>query len=92
MPIKVRKFNAQVRDPESGQMVPAGLLSNPDIESVETRLNNEISRSIATDNLKVNIPLVGGHANNGTDGQLLRTKGNGQTEWTNEYAPTKYRQ
>lgn len=35
MPIKVRKFNAQVRDSESGQMIPAGLLSSDALEAIE---------------------------------------------------------
>lgn len=35
MPLTVRKFNAQVRDPQSGQMVPAGLLSSDSLQAIE---------------------------------------------------------
>lgn len=35
MPITLRKFNAQVKDPETGEMVPAGLLSSDSIEAIE---------------------------------------------------------
>lgn len=36
MPLTVRKFNAQVKDPQSGQMVPAGLLSSDSLQAIET--------------------------------------------------------
>lgn len=36
MPITVRKFNAQVKDPDTGQMVPAGLLSSDSLEAIDT--------------------------------------------------------
>lgn len=35
MPITLRKFNAQVKDPDTGEMVPAGLLSSDSIEAIE---------------------------------------------------------
>ncbi len=35
MPLTVRKFNAQVKDPQSGQMVPAGLLSSDSLQAIE---------------------------------------------------------
>jgi len=35
MPLKVRKFNAQVKDPQSGQMVPAGLLSSDSLQAID---------------------------------------------------------
>lgn len=39
--------------------------------------------------LKTNIPLDEyGHPDNGTDGQILRTRGNGHTEWVNVGQPT----
>lgn len=39
--------------------------------------------------LKVNIPLDDhNQPDNGTDGQLLRTKGNGKTEWVDDGLPT----
>lgn len=36
MAITVRKFNAQVKDPNTGNMVPAGLLSSDALEAIET--------------------------------------------------------
>lgn len=35
MPLTVRKFNAQVKDPTSGDMIPAGLLSSDSLEAIE---------------------------------------------------------
>ena len=35
MPLTVRKFNAQIKDPQSGQMVPAGLLSSDSLQAIE---------------------------------------------------------
>ena len=35
MPLTVRKFNAQVKDPQSGKMVPAGLLSSDYLQAIE---------------------------------------------------------
>lgn len=35
MPLTVRKFNAWVKDPQSGQMVPAGLLSSDSLQAIE---------------------------------------------------------
>ena len=35
MPLTVRKFNAQVKDPDSGNMIPAGLLSSDSLEAIE---------------------------------------------------------
>jgi len=35
MPLTVRKFNAQVKDPQSGQMVPAGLLSSDSLQAID---------------------------------------------------------
>lgn len=46
MPIKVRKFNAQVRDPESGQMVPAGLLSSVNSLAIYTTNTLPVGTSV----------------------------------------------
>lgn len=149
MPLNVQLVNAQVKDPQSGQMTPAGLIGSdaistintaknqaiaavqqkgeetlqsiPDdytalsneVDDVKTQLNNvdnapvqgsdnlvksggvysslestvgaERIRAIAAENLKVNKPTV---YPNGTPGQLLKTNGDGTTEWVDEGLPS----
>lgn len=43
MPLTVRKFNAQVKDPQSGQMVPAGLLSSDSLQAIEAAESSAIT-------------------------------------------------
>ena len=40
------------------------------------------------DTAKINRPTSGGLPDDGTEGQILRTKGNGQTEWVDPGTPT----
>ena len=42
MPITVRKFIVEVRDPDSGDMVPTGLLSSDSLEAINTAKENAI--------------------------------------------------
>lgn len=43
MAITVRKFNAQVKDPATGNMIPAGLLSSDALEAIDTAKNSAVS-------------------------------------------------
>lgn len=54
--------------------------------SMQQSIANEISRASEAENLKVNKPI---ESPNGTVGQLLRTLGNGQTEWTDQGTPSE---
>ena len=42
MPFTVRKFNAQVRDSNTGNMIPAGLLSSDSLEAIENAKQDAI--------------------------------------------------
>lgn len=55
------------------------------IESIANDLDAEISRSISAENRKVNKP---DNIPDGTSGQLLRTNGDGTTEWVSVGTPT----
>lgn len=61
---------------DTGKISINSLLSGP---------NEEIEK---INRLKVDIPLSNGQPTYGTSGQLLRTKGNGATEWTDIGLPT----
>ena len=43
MPITVRKFNAQVKDPESGDMIPAGLLSSDALGAINSAKTDAVA-------------------------------------------------
>lgn len=57
-----------------------------DAESVlRTQISNEVSRAANSEALKVNKPV---ESPNGRAGQLLRSNGDGTTDWVDEGAPT----
>lgn len=61
-----------------------------DVNELKNALDNEEARAIAAENLRVNKPLdAHNQPTNGTDGQLLRTKGDGTTEWSDYATPTQ---
>lgn len=44
MPITLRKINAQVKDPNTGEMIPAGILSSDSQTTIKAYENAAVSR------------------------------------------------
>lgn len=44
MPITLRKINAQVKDPNTGEMIPAGILSSDSLTTIAAAENAAITR------------------------------------------------
>lgn len=51
------------------------------MSDLTTAVSSEQARATATENLKVNRPLINGQPSDGVDGQVLRTRGDGTTAW-----------
>lgn len=54
MPITLRKINAQVKDPTTGNMIPAGILSSDSLATIATAENSAITRITNEKTLAIN--------------------------------------
>ena len=54
MPITLRKINAQVKDPTTGDMIPAGILSSDSITQIKAAENSAITRITNEKTLAIN--------------------------------------